>query len=110
MLPVSKVENISTVISYEDKDLVDTEVIDQFSGVSPYEEEDQGIGVKRKNKDVTFHVCFVCQKSFVSPYYLERHLRVHTGQKPYTCEMCGRSFSQPNNLKRHEKLHLKDAI
>ncbi|XP_041352836.1 zinc finger protein 708-like [Gigantopelta aegis] len=48
-------------------------------------------------------VCSDCGKSFKLPSRLRRHLKVHTGAKPFKCTVCGKGFSSNQSLQNHRK-------
>ncbi|XP_044134528.1 zinc finger and BTB domain-containing protein 17 isoform X3 [Bufo gargarizans] len=53
----------------------------------------------------TTHVCEYCSKEFTHTGNYTRHIRIHTGEKPYRCHECDKAFSDPAACKAHEKTH-----
>ncbi|RXG70516.1 Zinc finger protein [Armadillidium vulgare] len=51
-------------------------------------------------------MCLVCGKSFHSVWHMTRHLRTHTGERPFPCPFCPYRATQKNALQRHvQNLH-----
>lgn len=51
----------------------------------------------------------IAGKCFIGSGDLQRHIRSHTGEKPYICSACGKSFTRSAMLRRHSSQHCKGA-
>ncbi|XP_035606352.1 transcription factor HIVEP3-like isoform X1 [Oncorhynchus keta] len=51
------------------------------------------------------YVCTYCGRPCAKPSVLQKHIRSHTGERPYPCVPCGFSFKTKSNLYKHRKSH-----
>ncbi|XP_077468432.1 uncharacterized protein LOC144084042 [Stigmatopora argus] len=49
-------------------------------------------------------MCETCGAGFAHRHNLTRHIRIHTGERPYKCHVCGATFRQ-DRLKAHMLVH-----
>lgn len=49
-----------------------------------------------------------CGKRFCRNDHLQRHMRIHTGQRMFQCRTCLRAFSRSDHLAKHERTHSSD--
>lgn len=60
---------------------------------------------EQKNKKQGKYVCEYCNRACAKPSVLLKHIRSHTGERPYPCVTCGFSFKTKSNLYKHKKSH-----
>uniref|UniRef100_A0A3Q0S2H8 Zinc finger and BTB domain containing 7a n=1 Tax=Amphilophus citrinellus TaxID=61819 RepID=A0A3Q0S2H8_AMPCI len=63
-----------------------------------------GGGGERKMRSKAFQKCPICSKVIQGAGKLPRHIRTHTGEKPYECAICKVRFTQ-DKLKVHMRKH-----
>ena len=52
--------------------------------------------------------CTICGKGLSRSSNLTRHMRTHSGDRPYACTTCNQAFSESGNLTRHMRTHTGD--
>ncbi|XP_056596978.1 zinc finger protein 40 isoform X1 [Triplophysa dalaica] len=60
---------------------------------------------EQKPKKQGKYVCEYCNRACAKPSVLLKHIRSHTGERPYPCVTCGFSFKTKSNLYKHKKSH-----
>lgn len=66
---------------------------------------DAVVKVEQKPQKPGKYVCDYCGRACAKPSVLKKHIRSHTGERPYPCVPCGFSFKTKSNLYKHRKSH-----
>jgi len=61
--------------------------------------------IQQKQLKKAKNMCGYCGKVFQNNSRLERHIRSHTGERPFSCTLCGDRFKQKCHLTVHMKRH-----
>jgi len=76
-----------------------------FQVAGNYQVESAG-GLNPKGKDVKGNFeCDECGRTFARCEHFKRHVRGHSGDKPYQCMICDRTFKRTDALRSHLRIH-----
>ena len=86
-----------------------------FNNDQAFSDHDQSLAqasgmTKKKTETSAINRCEVCYKVFESKRNVQRHMLLHTGERPFKCDVCDRRFNQKPHLKSHMLVHLKSQL
>lgn len=62
----------------------------------------------RSSQRLDFYLYVFYSRAFTVSHALKKHIRIHTGERPYMCTMCDKSFITSYHLSNHFKRHTGD--
>lgn len=61
----------------------------------------KNLGVKKSQVESEMYNCHLCEKTYKHSYALSRHLKSHSGFKPFVCSVCNKAFSRQDSCRKH---------
>lgn len=94
-----------TAISNLSSGVLPTSSDPSTESTSETQEDKPKLKRERKPQRPGKYVCTYCGRACAKPSVLQKHIRSHTGERPYPCAPCGFSFKTKSNLYKHQKSH-----
>ncbi|XP_053123784.1 transcription factor HIVEP3 isoform X2 [Hemicordylus capensis] len=94
----------TSIVAEEDMPSVPKVYAPRTSQVS-LKPSEEGHKKEKKPQKPGKYICQYCSRPCAKPSVLQKHIRSHTGERPYPCIPCGFSFKTKSNLYKHRKSH-----
>lgn len=66
--------------------------------------------IRSHNPNDHSNTCSLCGKTLSSASSLDRHMLIHSGERPFKCSLCGMAFTTNGNMHRHMRTHGHGSI
>ncbi|KAG8131661.1 hypothetical protein E2320_009572 [Naja naja] len=86
-------------------------IVSHFSLLPQSSSTSAPAGSPGKAKSSGKYLCKHCGRDCLKPSVLEKHMRSHTGERPFPCTTCGIAFKTQSNLYKHRRTqtHVNNA-
>ena len=54
--------------------------------------------------------CKICKKRFARQGIFTQHVKIHTGERPFSCTVCGKNFTRSSHLQTHMRIHTGETV
>ena len=81
-------------------------------GRETYELDNTLVDVVQNDTGPNGYRCKKCNVFYPKKWYMKLHIRIHTGEKPYTCDYddCNKAFPRPGSLSEHKRKNHENIV